>query len=66
MNYTDHAGRVLKRGDSCLMDAGHAHCDDWKGSIVRDMDGSLAFLHEDKELGFVTLAECHHLLELVE
>lgn len=62
--YKDHTGRWIREGDKCEMCAGHAHCDDWKGSILL-IDNVLTFRHDEPELGDVPVSECFGILEVL-
>lgn len=62
--YKDHTGRWIREGDKCEMCAGHAHCDDWKGSILL-IDNVLTFRHHEPELGDVPVSECFGILEVL-
>lgn len=63
--YSDHTGRLIRSGDRCSRDAGHAHCDDWLGDVVQMLDGSFWFVedHEPRNAG-VELELVHLELEV--
>ena len=64
--YKDHTGRMIHNEDRCFMDAGHAHCDDWLGTIVKQKDYSFQFVADGEPIdGGCPLQDCHLSLEVI-